>query len=394
MKAVRINEHGGIDKLIYDEIDEPSCPPDKVKIQVKAAALNHLDILVRNGLPSLPIPLPLIMGSDASGTIVEVASQVNNLHPGDDVVIQPGTFCNECQHCNEGRENYCSNYGILGKTEHGTMAEYIILDPVNVHKKPEHLSFSDAASMQLVFMTAYQMLIKRGKLQADETVLIYGGSSGVGSAAIQICSDLGAKIIIQGNNSDEADEIARDYSIKNNIEMIHPFDDPFIIAGQGTIGLEILHSIPNVDTIIVPTSGGGLIGGIAIAVKQKKPNVKIIAVSMKRGPSMYNSLKIGYPVDVKEEETLADCLGGGIGLDNKYTFKIAQKYIDDFVLIDEDKIAEGIKYNFNNHKIVTEGAAATSIMTVHEEASKFLGKNILCLICGGNIDAKLFSSLI
>mgnify|MGYP001357427740 CR=1 FL=1 len=206
--------------------------------------------------------------------------------------------------------------------------------------------------------------------------------------------DLGAKVEIVGNTSDEADKFARDFAKANNIEMIHPFDDPLIIAGQGTIGLEILSDFPDVDTVIVPTSGGGLIGGIALAIKLQKPNVSIIAVSMKKGPSMYESLKKGYPVDVEEEKTLADCLGGNIGLKNKFTFEIAKKYIDDFVLIDEDKIAEGIKFNFEKHRLVTEGAAATSIMVVKDKISKHLGKNIVCLICGGNIDAKLFSSLI
>ena len=145
---------------------------------------------------------------------------------------------------------------------------------------------------------------------------------------------------------------------------------------------------------IVPTSGGGLIGGVAIAIKQQNPKVKIIAVSMKRGPSMYESLKAGKPVDVIEEETLADCLGGNIGLQNKYTFRIAQDTIDDFILIDEDNIAEGIKFNFDHHKIITEGAAATSVMVVKDQLSKHLGKNIICLICGGNIDAQLFSKIV
>ena len=206
--------------------------------------------------------------------------------------------------------------------------------------------------------------------------------------------ELGAQVKIEGNNSDESDEIATKYSKQHNMALIHPFDDEDIISGQGTIGLEMLSTIPNVDTVIIPTSGGGLIGGISIAIKQQNPNVKIIGVSMKKGPSMYNSLKEGRPVDVVEEETLADCLGGGIGLNNKYTFDIAKKHIDDFVLIDEDKIAEGIKYNYEKHKIVTEGAAATSVMAVHENSSTLLGKNIICLICGGNIENKLFKSLI
>ena len=205
---------------------------------------------------------------------------------------------------------------------------------------------------------------------------------------------LGAKVEIVGTNSDEADLHAREYSKKNNIPLIHPFDDPMVIAGQGTIGLEMLESLPEVDTVIIPTSGGGLIGGIALAIKLQKPDVKIIAASMKRGPSMYESLKAGRPVDVKEEETLADCLGGSIGLDNEYTFKIAQDTIDDFVLIDEDKIAEGIKLNFEKHKLVTEGAAATGVMVIKDNLSPHLGKNIISLICGGNIDSELFGKIV
>ena len=204
----------------------------------------------------------------------------------------------------------------------------------------------------------------------------------------------GSIVEIVGANSDEADQYAKDYARKNDIELIHPFDDPKIIAGQGTIGLEMLKEMPSVDTVIVPTSGGGLIGGIAIAIKEQKAGVKIIAVSMKRGPSMYASLKAGEPIDIVEEETLADCLGGNIGLENKYTFKIAQDTIDDFVLIDEAKIAEGIKFNFESHKIISEGAAATSIMVVKDQLSKQLGENIICLICGANIDAGLFSKII
>ena len=205
---------------------------------------------------------------------------------------------------------------------------------------------------------------------------------------------LGAKVEIVGKNSDEADLYAREYSKKNSISLIHPFDDPMVIAGQGTIGLEMLESLPEVDTVIIPTSGGGLIGGIALAIKLQKPDVKIIAASMSRGPSMYKSLKAGKPVDVEEEETLADCLGGSIGLDNKYTFKIAQNTIDDFILIDEDKIAEGIKLNFEKHKLVTEGAAATGVMVVKDNMSEHLGKNIISLICGGNIDSELFGKIV
>ena len=205
---------------------------------------------------------------------------------------------------------------------------------------------------------------------------------------------LGAKVEIVGSNSDEADLHAREVSKKENIILIHPFDDEDIIAGQGTVGLEMLKEFPEVDTVIIPTSGGGLIGGIALALKLQKSSVKVIAVSMERGPSMYESLKHGKPVDVEELETLADCLGGSIGLDNQYTFNIAKEIIDDFVLVDEDKIAEGIRLNFLEHRLVTEGAAATSVMVAKDNLSSHLGKNIICLICGGNIESKLFTKMI
>ena len=134
-------------------------------------------------------------------------------------------------------------------------------------------------------------------------------------------------------------------------------------------------------------------GAIMVSIKQK-PDIKVIAVSMKRGPSMYESLKAGKPVDVIEEETLADCLGGSIGLENKYTFNIVKETVDDFVLLDEGKIAEGIKFNFESHKIITEGAAATSAMVVKDHLSEFIGTNVVCLVCGGNIDSKLFTEII
>ncbi|MBC8312303.1 MAG: zinc-binding dehydrogenase [Candidatus Marinimicrobia bacterium] len=262
MKAVRINEHGGIDKLLYDEIDEPSCLPDKVKVKVKASALNHLDIWVRNGLPGLPIPLPLIMGCDASGTIVEIGINVNNLQLGDDVVIQPGTFCSNCDFCKEGRENYCSNYGILGETENGTLAEYIILKPANIYKKPEHLSFPEAASMPLVFMTAYQMLIKRAKLQPGEVVLIYGGSSGVGSAAIQICRDLGAQIIATAGNNSKAEfckKLGANHVVNHNNE--NWLDDVKQIAGKFGVNVIFEHvgSATWKQSIRILSKGGRLV---------------------------------------------------------------------------------------------------------------------------------------
>jgi NADPH:quinone reductase-like Zn-dependent oxidoreductase len=203
MKAVVIYEHGGIDKLIYDDLIQPNCKSNQIKIQMKATSINHLDLWIRTGVSGLPINFPMILGSDGSGTIVEVGRDITEYHVDDDVLIQPGTFCSKCHHCVSGKENYCLEYGILGKTQHGTQAEYIVVNPINIHLKPQHLTYEEAASMPLVYMTAYQMLIKRANLLPEDTVLIYGGSSGVGSAAIQISRELGAEVIATAGDDEK-----------------------------------------------------------------------------------------------------------------------------------------------------------------------------------------------
>ncbi|NOZ09101.1 MAG: zinc-binding dehydrogenase [FCB group bacterium] len=195
MKAVRIHEHGGPEVLRVDEVPKPVCPEDKVLVQIKAAALNHLDLWIRNGIPGMHLDLPLILGSDGAGVISEIGKSVTGWGVGDRVVIQPNRFCGNCEQCLAGRENYCRKFGIIGETESGVQCEYYIADTANIHPMADHLSFPEAASMQLVFLTAHQMLVKRAGLKRGETVLIYGGTSGVGSAAIQIAKDLGGRVL-------------------------------------------------------------------------------------------------------------------------------------------------------------------------------------------------------
>ena len=214
MKSIRIHQHGSSDVLKIDNHKVPQCKNDELLVNIKACSINHLDIWVRNGLPGLPINLPLILGSDASGTIVEKGINVKKYNIGDDVVIQPGIFDKNCPNVISGNENYSSSYGILGEHQDGVQSEYIALKPENVHLKPKHLTFVEAASMQLVFMTSYQMLVKRASLKSFETVLIYGGTSGIGAAAIQIAKDIGAKVITTvGSDSkfDHALKFGADY---------------------------------------------------------------------------------------------------------------------------------------------------------------------------------------
>lgn len=218
MKAVRIHGHGDSSVLQCDEMAQPVCEEDKVILEVKAASINHLDIWVRGGFPGLQIPLPLIMGSDASGIITEVGQNVPNWKVGDAVVVQPGTFCGECELCISRKENFCSHYGILGESENGVQAQLVSLSPINIYPKASHLSFEEAASMPLVFMTAYQMLITRAQLKPNETVLVYGATSGVGSAAIQIAKDIGATVIATVGSAekfDHAQDMGADHIINH-----------------------------------------------------------------------------------------------------------------------------------------------------------------------------------
>ena len=223
MKAITIYNHGGIEALKLADFKKPICPSDKILIKIKACSINHLDIWVRNGIPGLNIPLPLILGSDASGVIEQVGSEIDSFNIGDDIIIQPGTFNKICKKSLLGKENYSKSYGILGETENGVQAEYIVADLKNVYPKPKHLTYEEAASMPLVFMTSYQMLIKRAKLMPDETVLIYGATSGVGMAAIQIAKDLGSTVISTvGDESKKkfAEDLVSDIVINHNSSNI------------------------------------------------------------------------------------------------------------------------------------------------------------------------------
>ena len=205
MKAIRIHEHGDSNVLSIDNISDPECNHNQIIVKMKAWGVNHLDLWIRKGFgDKVKLNLPLILGSDGSGVVVEKGKDVSGWLEGDEVVIQPGLIAN-IEKKYSGHENLAENYGILGETHNGVQAEYVMLDPTNIYKKASHLSFPEAASMQLVFMTAYEMLVERAKLKNGETVLIYGGCSGVGSAAIQISKNIGAKIIVTAGNAEKID---------------------------------------------------------------------------------------------------------------------------------------------------------------------------------------------
>lgn len=205
MQAIRIHEHGDSSVLRIDSVEKPSPGTKQVVVQMRAAALNHLDLWVRNGLPGAALPLPMTLGSDGSGVVSQTGAGVEGIAVGDEVVIQPGIFCGVCQTCQAGHHNLCPDFGILGESTDGVQTNYALVNDYNIFKKPAHLSFEEAASFGLVYLTAYQMLVKRAQLKAGENVLVLGGSSGVGAAAIQIAKNIGAYVIATASKGPKTD---------------------------------------------------------------------------------------------------------------------------------------------------------------------------------------------
>src|SRR6056297_3167367 len=204
----------------------------------------------------------------------------------------------------------------------------------------------------------------------------------------------GGDVIVYGNSQDEAKIKADELRNKEGRSVVPPFDDPDIIAGQGTIGVEILRQIPNLDSILVPLSGGGLISGIALAVKSINPDCKVYGVSMVRGAAMYESIKAGKKIEVDEVDTLADSLQGGILLDNKYTFKMVKKYVDEIVLVTEEEISEAMRHIFYKDHFIVEGAAAVGTAALLSDKINNSGEKIAVVLTGKNISNEDFMSVL
>ena len=195
MKAVLFREHGGPVKLSYEDLPTPTIDSEDVFVRVKACALNHIDIWVRQGNPAYPMPLPHVSGSDVAGIVEQVGAHVEGITSGQRVFLSPGVSCWRCPACLAGRDNFCRSYGIIGALMHGGYAEYVKVPFRNVLPIPDNLSFEQAAAFPLVSVTAAHMLFALAQLQHGETVLIMGAGSGVGSIAIQMAHLAGARVI-------------------------------------------------------------------------------------------------------------------------------------------------------------------------------------------------------
>ncbi len=202
---------------------------------------------------------------------------------------------------------------------------------------------------------------------------------------VEAIAGLGAQVRIEGASQDEAEVLAGRLVAEQGMTMLPPFDHADVIAGQGTLGLEILEDLPAVTAVLVPLSGGGLISGVALALKAASPAIRVVGVSMRRGAAMAESLAAGRPVAVEELPTLADSLGGGIGLDNRYTFALVRRLVDQTLLLDEEQIAAGIRHAYREERQIVEGGGGVGIAALTERLFEPRGATVV-VVSGGNID--------
>ena len=203
MKAAIFRQHGGPEALEYADVPDPRPRANEVLVEVKACALNHLDIFARGGLPGIEIPLPHILGNDIAGVVREAGELVTWVKPGDEVMVQPGVSCGHCEACLSGADNLCREYDIIGYRRNGGYAELVAVPGVNLIPKPAELSWTEAAALPLVTVTAWHMLVTRANVQPGEDVLVHAAGSGVGSIAIQIAKLRGARVITTASSEEK-----------------------------------------------------------------------------------------------------------------------------------------------------------------------------------------------
>ena len=207
MKAVYIEAHGGTEALVYGDCPEPEAGPGEVKIQVRASALNRLDLYTRAGGRGLrrEFPPPLILGGDCAGDVVAVGDNVRTLQAGDRVVVNPRISCNQCSLCMSGRDDLCPRSRFMGSASDGSYAEFITVPAVNAHKIADSVTYEEAAAIPTTFLPVWNMMVRRAQLQPWETALVLSASAGVGTAAIQVAKNVvGARVIATTSTAEKA----------------------------------------------------------------------------------------------------------------------------------------------------------------------------------------------
>lgn len=245
MNAVRLHQHGGPEVLRYEAVARPEIADDEVLLEVGACALNHLDVwtrLGRRGAHPISVSLPRILGSDVAGTVRKVGPRVAaNGFPrvGDRVVVVPGAGCQACSWCQKGDENYCAGYRTLGSEIDGGYAQWMVIPGRDLVRMPQHLDFIEAACLPLTYMTAWQMLVTKAKLRAGETVLINAVGSGVGTAALQIATMAGARVVVTASSRAKIDK-AIELGAAGGIVYTEDTFGPAVLGMTGGRGVDVV----------------------------------------------------------------------------------------------------------------------------------------------------------
>ncbi len=221
------------------------------------------------------------------------------------------------------------------------------------------------------------------RLDIPATVCV---SNGVPMGKVEALHALGCRVEVVGNSQMAALDRAHEIASRDGATFVHPFDDPAVVSGQGTIAAEIVEDLPNVGSVLVPLSGGGLMAGIATGLEESSPGAEPMGISMERAPVMAASLDAGKPIDVNEEPTLADSLQGGIGVDNRYTFAIVSRLVQRVVLVDETAIWDAMGFLFDHHRLIVEGAGAVGVAALLTGAIEPTHGPIAVVISGANAE--------
>jgi NADPH:quinone reductase-like Zn-dependent oxidoreductase len=240
MRAVVIHEFGGPEVLQYEDVPDPQPRKDQVLLRVRACAMNHLDLWVRQKLPG--VRLPHVLGSDIAGEIVEVGEYITHLKVGQRVLLAPMHFCNHCEQCVSGRQNLCPEFTVLGNGVDGGNCELIAVPAANVIPIPDHMGFTEAASVPLVFLTAFHMLTGRARIRPGQTVLVLGANSGVGIAAIQLAKLFQATVIATAGDDRKAElarQLGADHVINHYQQKIG--DEARKITGKVGVDIVVEH---------------------------------------------------------------------------------------------------------------------------------------------------------
>jgi NADPH:quinone reductase-like Zn-dependent oxidoreductase len=205
VKALAFNEFGGPEKLRLQDVPDPKIGPDDALVRVRACALSHLDLFVREGIPALKTPLPFWTGCDIAGDVVEVGAHVKDVKPGERVAVNPNLTCGRCEFCLAGEDSLCVRYRILGEHEPGGLAELVKVRGTKLLPLPAHITYEDAASFILTNMTAWRMVVTQGDVRPGQDVLILGVGGGVSSTAVQIAKLAGARVIVTSSSDEKLD---------------------------------------------------------------------------------------------------------------------------------------------------------------------------------------------